>query len=291
MIDEPKHLKFNNNQNPNSGFEILKINELFQKMGTDETPNKLHLVEFYMLIFIENGEGQHTIDFKSYECKKGTVLTIRKDQIHKFSNHKNIKGSLLLFTSDFLISYFENQETLKSLQLFNEQLGVPKIQLSEKAFQEMSDIIERINTEYSALDDNFSFSVIRSELHILITKLFRIKTKNKQVVSNNKYLDKFILFQKLVEENVSKTNKVIDYSKLIGVSSKTINTITKNIVRKTAKEFVDEICTKQIKRLLINTELSIKEIAYKMGFEETTNFYKYFKRQTSLTPEKFRELK
>ena len=74
----------------------------------------------------------------------------------------------------------------------------------------------------------------------------------------------------------------------MSVSTKTLNTITKSIVNKSAKAFVDEISTKQIKRLLINTKLSIKEIAYQSGFEETTNFYKYFKRQTQVTPEQFR---
>jgi AraC family transcriptional activator of pobA len=75
---------------------------------------------------------------------------------------------------------------------------------------------------------------------------------------------------------------------MIGLSTKTLNTITKNIVNKSAKEFIDEIYTKQIKRLLIHSDGAIKEIAYASGFEETTNFYKYFKRQTQLTPEQFR---
>ena len=66
------------------------------------------------------------------------------------------------------------------------------------------------------------------------------------------------------------------------------NISLQGLVNKSEKAFVDEISTKQIKRLLINTKLSIKEIAYQSGFEETTNFYKYFKRQTQVTPEQFR---
>ncbi len=74
----------------------------------------------------------------------------------------------------------------------------------------------------------------------------------------------------------------------MGISTKKLNTFTKAIIHKSAKEFIDKICIKQIKRLLTNTNFSIKEIAYQMSFEETTNFYKYFKRQTSYTPEQFR---
>jgi len=89
-------------------------------------------------------------------------------------------------------------------------------------------------------------------------------------------------------QNVTNTTKVNDYAKMMAISAKTLNSISKSIVHKAAKEFIDEICIKQIKRLLINTPLSIKEIAYESGFEETTNFYKYFKRQVQMTPEQFR---
>ena len=101
-------------------------------------------------------------------------------------------------------------------------------------------------------------------------------------------MKEFVAFQDLVENNSFQTTKVQYFADKMNISTKTLNTITKSIVHKTAKQFIDEICTKQIKRLLINTKLSIKEIAYQSGFEETTNFYKYFKRQTQTTPEQFR---
>lgn len=288
MTEDPKHIKFNNSQNPNAAFDLVKIEELFRRTDLDHSPEQLHLVEFYMMVFIEDGQGVHTIDFTDYQYKKGTLLTIRKNQLHKFFKKDGIKGSLLLFTDEFLISYLENLETQKSLQLFNELLGVPKIQLPESTFDDVYELIKRIKNEYFDINDDHSLGIIRSELHILITKLYRIKSKREQLIPSRRYLEEFIAFQYLVENNVNKTTKVQDYAKMMGFSTKTLNTITKSIIHKTAKAFVDEICTKQIKRLLINTELPIKEIAYLAGFEETTNFYKYFKRQTTVTPEQFR---
>jgi len=177
---------------------------------------------------------------------------------------------------------------MKSLQIFNEILGVPKIQFSEKEAIEIFHLVRRIENEYFKVNDDYSLGIIRSELHILIAKLFRIKSKGNNIIRERKYLSEFINFQELVEKNATKYTKVQDYAKLIGLSTKTLNTITRTIVHKSAKDFIDDICTKQIKRLLINTELSVKEIAYTSGFEESTNFYKYFKRQTNLTPEQFR---
>jgi len=288
MTENPIHIKFQNSQNPNAKFDIINLDDLFNRIELDHSPYQQHLVEFYIIIFIEKGKGLHMIDFKEYECKPGTILTIRKDQIHKFYKSKSIKGRLLLFTDEFLVSYLEKLEALKSLQLFNEFLGVPKLQLSKKEIEEVSNLINRIEKEYFKVDDDYSMGIIRSELHILIAKLFRLKSIENPIIENRKYLSEFIEFQNLVEKNITKTSKVKEYARMIGVSSKTLNTITKTIVNKSAKEFIDDICTKQIKRLLINTDFPIKEIAYSSGFEETTNFYKYFKRQTNLTPEQFR---
>ncbi|MFK7781245.1 AraC family transcriptional regulator [Psychroserpens sp.] len=288
MKDKLKNIKFQNQQNQKSQFDILKIEELYQRTGLNHSIEIHHKIEFYILIFIEKGKGKHAIDFTDYDCSKGTVLTIRKDQIHKFFKSNTIKGFLLVFTNDFLVSYLEKMEAQKTMLLFNELLSVPKLQLNDSHYKNVSQIINRIENEYFSINDNHSLSVIRNELHILTTQLLRIKANSKQINFEKKYLKEFLEFQNLVENLVTKTTKVQDYANKIGVSTKTLNTITKSIVNKSAKAFIDEICTKQIKRLLLNTKLSVKEIAYKSGFEETTNFYKYFKRQANVTPEQFR---
>ncbi|WP_144374459.1 AraC family transcriptional regulator [Winogradskyella sp. PG-2] len=288
MNEKTKRIKFQNQQNLKSQFDIIRLEELYQRTGLDHSIEAHHKVEFYILLFIEKGQGYHTIDFTDYACEKGTLLTIRKDQIHKFFKSKSLKGVLLAFTNQFLVSYLEKIEAQKTMLLFNELLSVPKLQLDNTNFNSINQLIKRIENEYFTINDDHSLSVIRNELHILTTQLLRLKAKHEQLNFEKKYLKEFIELQHLVEKNVNKTTKVKDFANQMGLSIKTLNTVTKHIVHKSAKAFIDEICTKQIKRLLLNTKLSIKEIAYKSGFEETTNFYKYFKRQTLTTPEQFR---
>ncbi len=285
-----KNVKFSNNQNRGSQFDLIRLEELFLRKEMDHSPEVLHKVEFYIILIIEEGKGFHTIDFIDYQCEPGTLITIRKDQIHKFIKGKNIKGSLLLFTDELLVSYLEEMESQKTMLLFNELLGSPRLQLLGSGFRDVLEIVNRIKEEYFEVNDSHSLGIIRSELHILITKLFRIKAKSEKIDFGKKYLSEFVSLQKLIEENITGTRTVRDYAQMMGFSSKTLNSITKSIIHKSAKEFIDEICTKQIKRLLINTKLSVKEIAYRSGFEETTNFYKYFKRQTNVTPEQFRDV-
>ncbi|TYA74754.1 AraC family transcriptional regulator [Seonamhaeicola marinus] len=284
----PEHIKFKNSQNTKSGFDIITLESLFRRKDLDHSPFDFHLVEFYLLLIIEEGTGKHTIDFTTYKYTTGDIITIRKDQIHKFHFDASVKGSVLLFTDDFLVSYLEKLEALKSLQLFNELLGKPKIALKPDAFKDILAIVHRLKTEYFNINDTYSLGIIRSELHILLAKLFRMKYQNDTVSSEKKHLNDFVRLQNLVETHALQHKKVNYYANQLAKSTKTLNNITKSIIHKSTKDFIDDIATKQIKRLLINTTLNIKEIAYVSGFEETTNFYKYFKRQTNFTPEAFR---
>jgi len=288
MLHKTVKVKFRNSNNPNSKFDLVRLEELYAREDIGHRIEDLHKVEFYLLIFITAGCGYHTIDFTDYNFDEGDVITVRKDQIHKFIKSRGVKGYILLFTDEFLSSYLEKLEALKTLQLFNELLSEPILKLSEPDLTLINDLIDRIEVEYTKEVDDYALSIIRSELHILITKLFRIKAKRNKNFIKKKYLAEFIIFQKLVEDNVVRTNRVNEYAKMMSISTKTLNTITRSILNKSAKEFIDEISIKQIQRLLINTALSVKEIAYASGFNESTNFYKYFKRQVGMTPEQFR---
>ena len=288
MKEKLKHIDFDNQDNPKSYFDIVKIEDLLQKdLNHDIAKN--HLVKFYIILFVYEGEGYHTIDFTDYSYKKGTVLLIRKDQIHKFFRSPNVKGYLLVFTEEFIISHLNRMEALKSMQLFNDSLSFPKIEFNnEEAIFDFGILLKHLELEYS-IRDTYSVGITRSILHIVITNLFRIKAKTGHFIESKKYMAQFLEFQKLVEEDCFKSKKVQYYAQKLSVSTKTLNKVVNNVVNVSAKTFIDERTIMQIKRLLISTDHSIKEIAYIAGFSDPTNFFKYFKKFTDNSPEVFRQ--
>lgn len=289
MNNDIKHIKFDNKTHPKSYFEILRIEELLNRK-LDHDICKNHIVKFYIIIFIIEGTGHHTIDFVDYKYQKGSVLLVRKDQIQKFSKSPNIKGYLLIFTEEFIVSHINKLEALKSFQLFNELISFPKIELNNKEnnFANFFSLIQQIESEYK-LKDEYSIGITRSALHILITKLFRIKFNIGQLPNNKKYLTEFLSLQEMVEKNCFTNKKVMYYAQKMGCSTKTLNNIVQTIVNKPAKNFINEITITQIKRLLIGTNTSVKEIAYTAGFDDPANFFKYFKKYVGSSPEVFRQ--
>ncbi|MEH0152504.1 helix-turn-helix domain-containing protein [Limibacter armeniacum] len=287
MKETVPQIKFSNKRKE-SQFDFICLEELYARKELTHTLFDFQQIDFYMLLFFTDGQGIHTIDFTDYTYHKGTILSIRKDQIHKFFK-SSAKGYLLLFTEDFLFQFFNHSEVLKSLQLFNELITSPKIELDKNAYATFIKIIDEIGHEYFDIQDEYSLGTIRSLMHILFSKILRIKSKDNQILEGKKYLAEFTHFQVLVEQQCLKTKKVADYADQMAVSTKTLNNITQRIVHKPAKTFIDEIVMTQIKRLLINTKLTVKEIAYESGFQEPTNLYKFFKKHTDVSPEVFRQ--
>lgn len=92
----------------------------------------------------------------------------------------------------------------------------------------------------------------------------------------------------LEKEYVNTRNSKIYASKLF-ISYKFLNDVVKKLTGKTVKAFIEGFVTTEIKRYLVSTSLSVKEISYKTGFQEPVNMVKFFKKNTKITPLKFRQ--
>jgi len=289
LKEKVKQIKFSHETSPMSYFELVRIEELLDRQ-LDHNIFENHIVEFYIIFFAINGEGTHSIDFTDYKYSSGSVLLIKKDRIHRFHKSSNVKGYLMIFTEEFIVSHLNKLESMKSLLLFNGSLSFPKIELnaSKEELSDFTSLIKQIEREYKYKDE-YAISITRSALHMAIAKLFRFKSKRGQLISKQKYLEEFLGFQNLVETNCFSSKKVKDYAQKLGFTTKTLNNIVQSIVNKSAKSVIDEIAIMQIKRLLISTNQSVKEIAYTSGFEDSTNFFKYFKKHVGTSPEAFRQ--
>jgi len=271
-----------------SNFNIIKIKDLL-KSEIEEAITKNHKVNFYILMVVTTDIGRHSIDYNDYYYTKGTILAIRKNKIHHFYRNNNVKGYLLLFKDEFLNSYLNQIEVAKTVQMFNELLVSPKTQLKEDEFDEVFYLLIQIEKEVKKISDEYSLKIIRSLLHILITLIHRIKSKGYNKVQLSNYLKEFVKFQNLLEKNYNESKKVNYYAEKMGFSSKKLNSIVQYIANKPVKAFIDDLVIIKAKSYLLHSNLSVKEVAYKLGFKDPTNLYKYFKKHTKLTPEAFRK--
>lgn len=287
MKKQFKEISFVNNTSQKFQFDVVSFQELLAKKPKDHSQFEFHKLSFYAILLFSEKTGTYNLNFKDYECNQGTLFTIRKDNIHKFYKSK-AKGTLLVFTEDFILNHTNQLEASKTFLLFNEMLASPKLQLDEEDYTEIMSLLNLIKAEFVNAKDDYALSIVRSYLQVIITKLLRIKSKDNIIFDYNKYLSMFLEFQKLVEKECFYQKKVAFYAKEMGVTTKTLNNVTQSIVNKSVKTFINDIVITQSKRLIINSSSSLTEIAYQVGFDDPTNFFKYFKKYTGSTPKQFR---
>ncbi|MNY56473.1 HTH-type transcriptional activator RhaS [compost metagenome] len=80
-----------------------------------------------------------------------------------------------------------------------------------------------------------------------------------------------------------------DYALAQNLHENYLNNVIKSKTGKSVSNWISEKLIAEAKSLLKNSTLSIKEIAYKLGFIETSHFSNYFKKNTKTSPEEYRK--
>ena len=97
----------------------------------------------------------------------------------------------------------------------------------------------------------------------------------------------FIKFQQLLRSHIGKERKVKFFADQMNITPRQLNVITQSTIHLSAKDFIISTLILEAKKYLRCSDLSSKEIAYQLGFDEPTNFTKFFKKHTGLLPSEF----
>ena len=292
QLDSIPEIGFQNIHRKDFEFEIISNHEI---LGEDRlkkishNPFQPHRIRFYAILFILEGEGFHYIDFKKYKYKKGSIIFISKEQVHAFEKNENREAYFLLFTETFLERSSMASNLMQRLSLYNYHLYPPVIYLKEDQLEVFSNLVTRVKNEFDATNDKLTEEIIQSCLKIFLCLAERIRKENQKKAPQSKYQEEFNQFRKLVKKEILNSRQVKFYADALGMSTKKLNRITQDVMQQPAKNYINDFLIIEIKRFLINTSLSIKEIAYTTGFGEPTNFVKYFKKYAGLLPSKFQK--
>ena len=272
-------------------FEVLKLADLFAQK--DRLPIDLeqpHRVQFHNLFFITSGEGTHHIDFVPYRFRPGTLLFLAPGQVHSFDIQSGAEGYAVLFTTRFLEEKLIHSDIPSFSRLYNYHLHEPTLQPHETDCEEFHILFNEIAREYERRSHFGAEEILRLLLKVLLLKLERFKRTAVESRINTELLDRFHQFRDCLGKHCQQTRKVVAYAAMLKISSKHLNTICKSVAGTTAKQCIDDFLILEVRRVLATSAGSVQELAYDFGFDEPTNFVKYFKKHTGQTPAQFRAL-
>ena len=269
------------NQQTTLGVEIVDLKKI---MTLKDKALNAHRLDFYQILIISKGRGIHEVDFQQIAYSENTVIPVAMGQVQRFTLNENLEGYAILFTPDFLIKENLDYSYLYDFTIFLHTIN-PISSIANQAVYTLID--EMISEQQKKLEFN-TIEYQRNLLKNFLIQIERNKRERTDILCNDS-LELFLKFRKLLEENVNYKVRVVDLCEQLNISEKQLNASIKRNQNTTAKKYIEDRVLLEIKRLLVYSALSIKEIAYEIGFEDPTNFTKYFKARMKILPTDYRQ--
>jgi AraC-like DNA-binding protein len=268
-------------------FRVQKMDVIFEQM--DGRPDIAHRHDYYTLLLVDKSVGIHTVDFIDYPFANSEVHFVSPGQVHQVALTKKPKGSVITFTKSFLIENNIPLSFISNINLFQAFGNTPPLKLDMPTFERLSNIIEEMNTCLST-DLNYGNRAVGALLQLFLIYCNNSSKLDKaQINEDNAGICILRDFKGLVDKKFNEWHKVKDYALEIHISPKHLSQTVKKVTGKVAKEHIQDRLILEAKRLLLYTNLNIKEIAYKVGFEEPLHFSGFFKKKAGVSPSQFRD--
>lgn len=241
-----------------------------------------HKASFYQFVWITEGEAIFRIDFRDITVKANEALIISAGQVCQFDTVSDYKGKMILFTGSFFTvteldsNFLHTSEILNPVNLNTTTPICPIL---------ASNIIALLHEELKKPVDDFQIGIAQSLLRVILLEAER-KLKTTFTPSLNNIGREFY---NAVEKHYKENRNTEFYVQLLCVNEKKLSKEVKAISDKTPKVYIDSRIILEAQRMLSYSDLSVKEIGFQLGFDEPTNFAKYFRKHTGMTPVQFRQ--
>lgn len=258
-----------------------------------EAFESMHTHEFYVIACIYEGEGTHVIDFKEYEIQKGTVFFLSPGQMHTVKNLMNVEGYILSFSQNMMDLLYNRVRGSLLQDLFHRFGNASICTIDDEARQYLDVIFKQMMEEKRKGKASYAHAdYLASLLTMLLLNLQRYGVWEVRQCTENSSSEfrAYKEFSECVDSNYKRLHSVKEYAVKLKTSVSSLNKCTQKIVNLPPSRLINNRIILEAKYLLMFTSVRIKDVAMSLGFEDTSNFNKFFRRVTGVLPADFRDL-
>ncbi|WP_299184037.1 helix-turn-helix domain-containing protein [uncultured Aquimarina sp.] len=280
---EIENIRFTRFINQPIDFEIISIAELYDRCRQSNFNISVsHRIQFHALIIVTEGKGLHNVDFNEIILSPGVIIPLVKNQINFFQKEPQVKGYVISFKESFIIDNIGEKDLFHFLHLFNTK----SLLVGEENIPALLPFIKLLENMQESSNQNLKSYLAKN---IFLSLLIQIKrfTVYQHEMFESKRFKHFIQFKQLISLHYQDSHDAKFYAKKMFISYKYLNEICKELGNVTAKKFIDSWLLLEIKRNLSEKKYTTQEIAFKVGFQEPSNFIRFFKKHEGITPSKF----
>ena len=255
----------------------VRINDKIFNKYKHKSPcsSEEHFHNKHELYYLIEGYTKYFIGDELYILNPGDMIFIPKGMFHKTST--NAERMLLMFTEDDLIEGYEK---------YIDELSSNKyITFSSKYQGKIRDIMNKIDNENIKEEKDY-VDMQKLCLHELLIFISRYRNDKSAVKFNHSY--EFIQnVAKYIAENYSKDLSLEELSKTFSITPNHLSKQFKKVTDVCLNDYINITRITQAEKLLVNTDMSITEIASQCGFNDSSYFAAVFKKFKAITPKKY----
>jgi AraC family transcriptional activator of pobA len=266
--------------------DALEVREFeLGSIGEDEL-REPHRHAYHELIWVRDGHGRHLVDGEPVEFGPRTLTLIAKGQIHQFQHAEDVSGVIARFDDEWLTGGLA--EEVGRRVLFTGQACMSLSPPADEAerFDALLDLL-RVELERSP---NRESAELRRHL-LSAALLWAQRWREAQLEESGASRADVQLhrrFLETLERDFTTSHDAGHYAAELGVTPGTLSRTLTKLTGRTAKQLILDRLVLEAVRLLRFSDLSVKEIAARLGFSDQFAFSKAFKRQRGEAPLDFR---
>jgi AraC-like DNA-binding protein len=267
--------------------EVVAMRELRDRAPAAEL-HRPHRIDFHELIFVTRGTCTHVVDFEPMCCVPGTVLLLQPSQVEQFDVATPWDGWLVLFRPEQLFASQGNVWKPGLTQAVAELPVQHSLDGAEARLLQQSIAQMHLDARLQAGKPEIQALLLHQLCTVVLRLVLAYQRQRSDFDAQPSELDRFRRFQRLLDQSFARWHSVAPYADAIGCTSRTLTRVTLNVVGMGAKAFVANRISLEARRLLAHTEMSVAGISDELGFDDCSNFSKFFRREAGCTPMAFR---
>jgi AraC family transcriptional regulator, transcriptional activator of pobA len=242
--------------------------------------------KLYQFFFIESGQGKFIFNEKSRYFSDKTLIIMPENNLHGFEFSENTVGYTLSVSSHII-----NKIIGADKELAFEINRVRLINLNEYTdkFDSIMITFNSIKRELTLKEDKTDL-VLDILISLLMVKIYRLRDNlGKEYVGSSRELMYYKDFMKNIKNAVPTNRSIEDFTKELGISKTHLNRVCQTIAGASTNQVIANYLIKEAMILLTHTDMTVSEIANHLDFKDVSYFCRFFKKQTTISPARFRD--
>ncbi|WP_313896022.1 AraC family transcriptional regulator [Streptomyces sp. YIM 98790] len=274
-------------------------------MGTFDTIGPLsraafpHRHTFYEVTCVTSGSGRHVVDSAARPLLPPQLCAVVPGQVHHWADARRLRGWVVLFNADFLLAHPGDRELLHRLG------GQPLLPLDGEQADAVTALLRELRREFLARAPGH-LSVLQSLLHVLLVRAARWAERPARPAAaagpagpagaarpaaageDDRARALAREFLALLATPGAVAVPLAGHAARLRVSAGYLTEAVRKATGRPPGRLLREARTLEAKRLLAATDLTVRQVASRVGYPDPAYFSRFFRRETGMSPGDFR---